>query len=105
MRVLIVEDDPMTSRSLEMSLRAEGMVVDASDIAHRVVAVFKVLQGWLLRHPGDLPVQTAIGRVIPPAGAHLIGGALFDDLPCGVVLCVEQHRLRGLPRKLQLAVV
>ncbi|HIJ62086.1 MAG TPA: response regulator transcription factor [Rhodospirillaceae bacterium] len=30
MRVLIIEDDPMTSRSLEALLRAEGMVVDAA---------------------------------------------------------------------------
>ena len=30
MRVLIVEDDPLTSKSLELALRAEGMVVDAT---------------------------------------------------------------------------
>ena len=30
MRVLIVEDDPTTAKSLELALRAEGMVVDAT---------------------------------------------------------------------------
>jgi len=28
MRVLIVEDDAMTSKSIELMLRSEGMVVD-----------------------------------------------------------------------------
>lgn len=44
MRVLIVEDDPMTSRSLEMSLRAEGMVVDATGLGEDGLEIGKLYE-------------------------------------------------------------
>lgn len=44
MRVLIVEDDPMTSRSLEMSLRSEGMVVDATGLGEDGLEIGKLYE-------------------------------------------------------------
>jgi len=44
MRVLIVEDDPMTSKSLEMSLRAEGMVVDATGLGEDGLEIGKLYE-------------------------------------------------------------
>jgi len=42
MRVLIVEDDPMTSKSLELVLRAEGMVVDATSMGEDGLEIGKL---------------------------------------------------------------
>lgn len=42
MRVLIVEDDPMTSKSLELALRAEGMVVDATSMGEDGLEIGKL---------------------------------------------------------------
>jgi two-component system cell cycle response regulator CtrA len=42
MRVLIVEDDPMTSKSVELSLRAEGMVVDATSLGEDGLEIGKL---------------------------------------------------------------
>jgi two-component system cell cycle response regulator CtrA len=42
MRVLIVEDDPMTSKSLELTLRAEGMVVDATSMGEDGLEIGKL---------------------------------------------------------------
>jgi two-component system, cell cycle response regulator CtrA len=42
MRVLIVEDDAMTSKSLELALRAEGMVVDATSMGEDGLEIGKL---------------------------------------------------------------
>jgi two-component system cell cycle response regulator CtrA len=42
MRVLIVEDDPMTSKSLELALRAESMVVDATSMGEDGLEIGKL---------------------------------------------------------------
>jgi len=42
MRVLIVEDDPMTSKSLELALKAEGMVVDATSMGEDGLEIGKL---------------------------------------------------------------
>jgi len=44
MRVLIVEDDPTTSKSLEMMLRAEGMVVDATGLGEDGLEIGKLYE-------------------------------------------------------------
>jgi two-component system cell cycle response regulator CtrA len=44
MRVLIVEDDAMTSRSLELALRAEGMVVDATSMGEDGLEIGKLYE-------------------------------------------------------------
>src|SRR6201997_2032690 len=44
MRVLIVEDDPTTSRSLELSLRAEGMVVDSTSMGEDGLEIGKLYE-------------------------------------------------------------
>ncbi|PKU22322.1 response regulator transcription factor CtrA [Telmatospirillum siberiense] len=42
MRILIVEDDPITSKSLELALRAEGMVVDATSMGEDGLEIGKL---------------------------------------------------------------
>jgi len=42
MRILIVEDDPMTSKSLELTLRSEGMVVDATSMGEDGLEIGKL---------------------------------------------------------------
>ncbi len=44
MRVLIVEDDPMMSKSLELALRAEGMVVDATSMGEDGLEIGKLYE-------------------------------------------------------------
>jgi two-component system cell cycle response regulator CtrA len=44
MRVLIVEDDPMTSKSLELALRAEGMVVDSTGMGEDGLEIGKLYE-------------------------------------------------------------
>jgi two-component system cell cycle response regulator CtrA len=44
MRVLIVEDDPMTSKSLELTLRAEGMVVDSTGMGEDGLEIGKLYE-------------------------------------------------------------
>ena len=42
MRVLLVEDDPTTAQSIEMMLRSEGMVVDATDMGEDGLEIGKI---------------------------------------------------------------
>ena len=44
MRVLIVEDDPITSRTLELALKAEGMVVDATGMGEDGLEIGKLYE-------------------------------------------------------------
>jgi two-component system cell cycle response regulator CtrA len=44
MRVLIVEDDPMTSKSLELALRAESMVVDSTGMGEDGLEIGKLYE-------------------------------------------------------------
>jgi len=42
MRVLLVEDDPTTAQSIEMMLKSEGMVVDATDLGEDGLEIGKL---------------------------------------------------------------
>ena len=42
MRILLVEDDPTTARSIEMMLKSEGMVVDATDLGEDGLEIGKL---------------------------------------------------------------
>ena len=44
MRVLIVEDDAMTSKSIELMLRSEGMVVDATSMGEDGLEIGKLYE-------------------------------------------------------------
>ncbi|MCR9219730.1 MAG: response regulator transcription factor [Alphaproteobacteria bacterium] len=44
MRVLLVEDDDLTSRSIEMMLQAEGFVVDAADMGEDGLEIGKIYE-------------------------------------------------------------
>ncbi|WP_242487347.1 hypothetical protein [Pseudomonas sp. TH15] len=70
--------------------RCKGVVVDSGNVADRVVKVFEILQGLGVFAAG-LVAQATIGRIVSPAAAHPIARQLFDDLPGGVVLRVEQY--------------
>ncbi len=42
MRILLVEDDPATSKSIELMLKSEGMVVDATDLGEDGLEIGKL---------------------------------------------------------------
>ncbi len=42
MRILLVEDDPAMSRTIELMLRSEGMVVDATDLGEDAIEIAKL---------------------------------------------------------------
>ena len=42
MRVLLVEDDPITQQSIQMMLESEGMVVDTADLGEDGLEIGKL---------------------------------------------------------------
>ena len=44
MRILLVEDDPATQKSIELMLRSEGMVVDATDLGEDGLEIGKLYE-------------------------------------------------------------
>jgi DNA-binding response OmpR family regulator len=60
MRVLLVEDDSSTAKSIELMLKSEGYIVDTTDLGEDGLEIGKTLR---LRHHHSRPDAAGHGRI------------------------------------------